>query len=81
AHSGSSVALACRAQGSPAPSISWLLPNQTRLARSSAGSGRARVEPDGTLVLRAVTVYDRGLYTCRAESPAGSDSLAVKLQV
>ncbi|NXN86305.1 IGS10 protein, partial [Bombycilla garrulus] len=81
AHSGSSVALPCAARGSPAPRISWLLANGTRLSRSPAGSGRASVEPDGTLVLRAVTVHDRGLYTCLAESPAGSDALAVKLQV
>ncbi|NXL72543.1 IGS10 protein, partial [Leptocoma aspasia] len=81
AHSGTSVALPCRAQGSPPPSISWLLANGTQPLRSPAGRGRARVEPDGTLVIRAVTVYDRGLYTCLAQSPAGSDTLAVRLQV
>uniref|UniRef100_A0A8C3QIW1 Immunoglobulin superfamily member 10 n=1 Tax=Cyanoderma ruficeps TaxID=181631 RepID=A0A8C3QIW1_9PASS len=81
AHSGDTAALPCRARGSPAPSISWLLPNGTRLSRSAAGSGRAGVRPDGTLLIRAVSVYDRGLYTCLAENPAGTDSLAVKLQV
>ncbi|KAI1236061.1 hypothetical protein IHE44_0002157 [Lamprotornis superbus] len=83
AHSGTSVALACRAQGWPPPGISWLLANSTHLSHSSSSSAsdRARVEPDGTLVIRAVTVYDRGLYTCLARSPAGSDTLAVKLQV
>ncbi|NXB89959.1 IGS10 protein, partial [Vidua chalybeata] len=81
AHSGSSVALPCRAQGSPPPRISWLLPDGAELGHSSAGSGRALVEPDGTLVIRAVTVYDRGLYTCLARSPAGTDALPVRLQV
>ncbi|XP_014741592.1 PREDICTED: immunoglobulin superfamily member 10 [Sturnus vulgaris] len=83
AHSGTSVALACRAQGWPPPGISWLLANSTHLSHSSSSSAsdRARVEPDGTLVIRAVTVYDRGLYTCLASSPAGSDTLAVRLQV
>ncbi|KAL2301372.1 hypothetical protein Nmel_011943 [Mimus melanotis] len=84
AHSGTSVALACRAQGWPPPGISWLLPNGTHLSPSSSSSpasDRARVEPDGTLLIRAVTVYDRGLYTCLARSPAGSDTLPVKLQV
>ncbi|XP_039930370.1 immunoglobulin superfamily member 10 [Hirundo rustica] len=81
AHSGSSASLPCRAQGSPAPRISWLLANGTRLSHGSAGGGRAGVEPDGTLVIRAVSVYDRGLYTCLAENPAGTDTLAVKLQV
>ncbi|NXO69731.1 IGS10 protein, partial [Phainopepla nitens] len=79
--SGSSAALPCAARGSPAPRISWLLADGTRLSRSPAGRGRARVEPDGTLVLRAVAASDSGLYTCLAESPAGSDTLAVKLQV
>lgn len=82
AHSGTSVALACRAQGWPPPAISWLLANGTRLSHSSSSArDRARVEPDGTLVIRAVTVYDRGLYSCRASSPAGSDTLPVRLQV
>ncbi|XP_066049992.1 immunoglobulin superfamily member 10 isoform X2 [Chamaea fasciata] len=79
--SGGTAALPCRARGSPAPSISWILPNGTRVSRSSAGGGRAGVGPDGTLLIRAVSLYDRGLYTCLAENPAGSDSLAVKLQV
>ncbi|XP_033372666.1 immunoglobulin superfamily member 10 [Parus major] len=81
AHSGSSAVLPCPARGSPAPSISWLLANGTRLSRSSAGTGRARVQPDGALLIRAVTVYDRGLYSCLAENPAGSDTLLLRLQV
>uniref|UniRef100_A0A674HFS5 Immunoglobulin superfamily member 10 n=1 Tax=Taeniopygia guttata TaxID=59729 RepID=A0A674HFS5_TAEGU len=81
AHSGNAVALPCRARGSPPPRISWLLANGTELRDSSAGGGRALVQPDGTLLIRAVTVYDRGLYTCRASSPAGSAALAVRLQV
>uniref|UniRef100_A0A8C3JD67 Immunoglobulin superfamily member 10 n=1 Tax=Calidris pygmaea TaxID=425635 RepID=A0A8C3JD67_9CHAR len=39
------------------------------------------VEPDGTLIIKEVTVYDRGLYTCMAKNPAGTDTLVVKLQV
>ncbi|XP_014109750.1 PREDICTED: immunoglobulin superfamily member 10 [Pseudopodoces humilis] len=81
AHSGSSAVLPCPARGSPAPSISWLLANGTRLSRSSAGTGRARVQPDGALLIRAVTVYDRGLYSCLAENPAGTDTLLLRLQV
>ncbi|XP_010395850.4 immunoglobulin superfamily member 10 [Corvus cornix cornix] len=78
---GTPWAVACRAEGRPPPTISWLLANQTHLVPSSTGNDRAHVEPDGTLVIRAVTVYDRGLYTCLAKNPAGTDTLAVKLQV
>ncbi|XP_071294377.1 immunoglobulin superfamily member 10 [Agelaius tricolor] len=81
AHSGAAAALPCRARGSPAPRISWLLPDGTELRPGSAGRGRARVRADGTLLIRAVTVYDRGTYTCRARNAAGSDALPLRLQV
>ncbi|KAM9231079.1 immunoglobulin superfamily member 10 [Leptosomus discolor] len=81
AHSGKPAAVKCRAEGRPAPTISWVLANQTHISSSSAGNPRVHVEPDGTLVIREVTVYDRGLYTCMAENAAGTDRLAVKLQV
>uniref|UniRef100_A0A8C3MFY6 Uncharacterized protein n=1 Tax=Geospiza parvula TaxID=87175 RepID=A0A8C3MFY6_GEOPR len=81
AHAGAAAALPCRARGSPPPRISWLLPDGTELGPGSAGRGRARVQPDGTLLLRAVTVYDRGTYTCRARNAAGSDALPLRLQV
>uniref|UniRef100_A0A8C4W4V0 Immunoglobulin superfamily member 10 n=1 Tax=Gopherus evgoodei TaxID=1825980 RepID=A0A8C4W4V0_9SAUR len=42
---------------------------------------QASVQPDGTLIIKEVTVYDRGLYTCMASNPAGADTLTVKLQV
>ncbi|XP_038001179.1 immunoglobulin superfamily member 10 [Motacilla alba alba] len=81
AHSGSAAALPCRARGSPPPSISWLLPDGTELGQRPAGGGRASVGPDGTLLLRAVTVRDRGVYTCLARNAAGTDTLPLRLQV
>ncbi|XP_010179375.1 PREDICTED: immunoglobulin superfamily member 10, partial [Mesitornis unicolor] len=81
AHSGKALAVPCRAEGRPPPAIAWVLANKTHVSSSSAGNGRARVELDGTLVIQEVTVYDRGLYTCVAKNPAGTDTRAVKLQV
>ncbi|NXH12249.1 IGS10 protein, partial [Bucco capensis] len=80
-HSGEPVALRCKAEGRPPPAISWVLANRTQVSSSSAGNNKVQVGPDGTLTIRDVTVYDRGLYTCLAENPAGTDTLAVKLQV
>ncbi|XP_071422415.1 immunoglobulin superfamily member 10 [Pithys albifrons albifrons] len=81
AHAGNTVALACKAEGSPPPTVSWVLANKTHLSESSTGNDKVHVETDGTLVIREVTIYDRGLYTCLAENPAGADTLTVKMQV
>ncbi|XP_064313874.1 immunoglobulin superfamily member 10 [Phalacrocorax carbo] len=80
-HSGKPVAVKCRAEGRPPPTISWVLANKTHISDSSTGNNKVHVEPDGTLIIKEVTVYDRGLYTCMAKNPAGTDTLVVKLQV
>uniref|UniRef100_A0A8C0BA44 Immunoglobulin superfamily member 10 n=1 Tax=Buteo japonicus TaxID=224669 RepID=A0A8C0BA44_9AVES len=81
AHSGKPVAVKCKAEGRPPPTISWVLANKTHISDSSAGNNKVHVEPDGTLIIKEVTVYDRGLYMCMAKNPAGTDTLVVKLQV
>ncbi|XP_072474409.1 immunoglobulin superfamily member 10 [Notamacropus eugenii] len=81
AHSGSSVEVKCRAEGRPTPKISWILANQTVVSKSSQANNQAVVKSDGTLVINALTVYDRGVYTCMANNPAGMDSWLVKIQV
>uniref|UniRef100_A0A669Q0L7 Immunoglobulin superfamily member 10 n=1 Tax=Phasianus colchicus TaxID=9054 RepID=A0A669Q0L7_PHACC len=81
AHAGTPVAVRCPAEGRPPPSISWVLANETHISSSSQGNRKVLVRPDGTLVIKDVTVYDRGLYTCTATNPAGTDTLTVKLQV
>ncbi|XP_061861283.1 immunoglobulin superfamily member 10 [Colius striatus] len=81
AYSGQPVALRCKAEGRPPPTVSWVLANKAHISESSAGAKGVRVEPDGTLVIEAATVYDRGLYTCMAENPAGTARLEVTLQV
>ncbi|XP_057593834.1 immunoglobulin superfamily member 10 [Hippopotamus amphibius kiboko] len=80
-HSGSMVELKCRAEGRPTPTISWILANQTVVPKSSEGNGQALVTSDGTLVIRSVSIYDRGFYRCVASNPVGQDALLVKVQV
>uniref|UniRef100_A0A668RWT4 Ig-like domain-containing protein n=1 Tax=Oreochromis aureus TaxID=47969 RepID=A0A668RWT4_OREAU len=43
--------------------------------------GRASVSAVGTLVIKDVSVYDRGHYKCIASNPAGADTATVRLQV
>lgn len=81
AHSGKAVAMKCQAEGRPPPTVSWVLANKTYISSSSKENERVHVQPDGTLIIEEVTVYDRGLYTCMAKNPAGTDMLVVKLQV
>uniref|UniRef100_A0A8C9F4N9 Immunoglobulin superfamily member 10 n=1 Tax=Pavo cristatus TaxID=9049 RepID=A0A8C9F4N9_PAVCR len=81
AHAGMPVAMRCPAEGRPPPSISWVLANETHVSSSSQGNQKVLVRLDGTLMIKDVTVYDRGLYTCTATNPAGTDTLTVKLQV
>ncbi|XP_036299755.1 immunoglobulin superfamily member 10 [Pipistrellus kuhlii] len=80
-HSGSTVELQCRAEGRPMPTISWILPNQTVVSESSKKIEQALVTSDGTLVIRSLSIYDRGYYKCMASNSAGQDSLLVKMQV
>ncbi|XP_027654153.2 immunoglobulin superfamily member 10 isoform X1 [Falco cherrug] len=81
AHSGKPMAVKCKAEGRPPPTISWVLANKTHISNSFTGHNKVHVEPDGTLIIKEVTVYDRGIYTCIAKNPAGTDTLVVKLQV
>uniref|UniRef100_A0A8D2B1F2 Immunoglobulin superfamily member 10 n=1 Tax=Sciurus vulgaris TaxID=55149 RepID=A0A8D2B1F2_SCIVU len=80
-HSGSTVELKCRAEGQPRPAVSWILANQSVVSESSTGKRQALVTPDGTLVIRHLSIYDRGSYRCVASNPAGQDSRLVRIQV
>ncbi|XP_078420409.1 immunoglobulin superfamily member 10 [Cetorhinus maximus] len=80
-HAGYPVEMKCRSQGRPAPTISWILSNRTLVRNSSPFNGRVSVLTDGTLRIKAVTVYDRGNYRCVASNPAGIDTITVKMQV
>ncbi|XP_004643987.1 immunoglobulin superfamily member 10 [Octodon degus] len=80
-HSGSTVELKCRAEGSPSPTISWILANQTLVSEASQRKTRALITSDGTLVIHNLSIYDRGFYKCMANNPAGQDSWLIKIQV
>uniref|UniRef100_A0A8C5K616 Immunoglobulin superfamily member 10 n=1 Tax=Jaculus jaculus TaxID=51337 RepID=A0A8C5K616_JACJA len=81
AHSGSSVKLKCKVEGRPRPTVSWILANQTVVSETPEEQAKALVTSDGTLVIRNLSIYDRGFYKCVARNAAGQDSLLVRLQV
>ncbi|XP_015275106.1 PREDICTED: immunoglobulin superfamily member 10 [Gekko japonicus] len=80
-HSSKPMSMKCTAEGRPTPTISWILANKTYISQSSVGNEAAFVQADGTLMIKKVSMYDRGVYTCTASNPAGSDSMVVRLQV
>ncbi|XP_053169135.1 immunoglobulin superfamily member 10 isoform X2 [Hemicordylus capensis] len=80
-HSGKLVNIKCTAEGRPTPTIYWVLANKTYISESSTGNEPVSVQTDGTLIIKQVSVYDRGVYMCTASNPAGSDTKNVRLQV
>ncbi|KAM8853187.1 immunoglobulin superfamily member 10 [Synchiropus picturatus] len=80
-HVGNTATMDCKAEGRPTPVISWILANQTQVKEQSTSFGRAAVIAGGALVIENVSVFDRGLYKCIANNPAGVDTVTVRLQV
>ncbi|KAM3930437.1 immunoglobulin superfamily member 10 [Leptodactylus fuscus] len=80
-HSGSTVSIKCQAEGRPFPTITWILANETIASEKSENNQKVFVLFDGTLTIREVTIYDRGIYKCFATNIAGSDTFTVKVQV
>ncbi|KAM6967646.1 leucine-rich repeat and immunoglobulin-like domain-containing nogo receptor-interacting protein 4b [Aplochiton taeniatus] len=74
---GTTVLFSCKADGDPAPSITWISSSKTMLS----STGRIRVLSDGTLEVRYAQAQDSGKYQCIAVNAAGNDSLLVSLQV
>ncbi|XP_032362362.1 matrix-remodeling-associated protein 5 [Etheostoma spectabile] len=60
--------------------LTWTLPSGVVLNRPQR-SGRYAVLPNGTLSIHQVSVYDRGLYSCRAANEYGSSQLSVSVIV
>ena len=57
---GSTLTLDCRATGDPQPVISW------KKQDGQLPAGRSRQLINGTLVIRDITMKDRGIYKCIA---------------
>ncbi|XP_036411083.1 leucine-rich repeat and immunoglobulin-like domain-containing nogo receptor-interacting protein 1 [Megalops cyprinoides] len=74
---GHTVLFFCKADGDPAPSITWLTPQMTVVTPT----GRIRVLPNGTLEVRYAQVQDSGTYLCVASNAAGNESFSVGLHV
>ncbi|NXW63505.1 IGS10 protein, partial [Eurystomus gularis] len=77
----------CKASGSPAPEISWSLPdgtmiNNAMLADDSGHRSRRYVLFDnGTLYLNKVGVTEGGDYTCHAQNTLGRDEMKIHVTV
>uniref|UniRef100_A0A8D0EV65 Immunoglobulin superfamily member 10 n=1 Tax=Strix occidentalis caurina TaxID=311401 RepID=A0A8D0EV65_STROC len=72
----------CEATGNPHPTIQWTKVSPGKLDKPLQFTFHYNlVTWQRFCVLNSTTVYDRGLYTCMAKNPAGTDTLVVKLQV
>uniref|UniRef100_A0A8C6UR61 Ig-like domain-containing protein n=1 Tax=Neogobius melanostomus TaxID=47308 RepID=A0A8C6UR61_9GOBI len=67
---GEMLTLRCAANGDP-PRLTWTLPSGVVLNRPQK-AGRYSVSPDGTLAIQQISVYDRGVYVCRAANEYGT---------
>ena len=65
----------CSATGNPSPTITWLLSD------SSGWRNRARLKPDGRLVVHRVTLADAGEYTCTGTNLLGKVNQSAALIV
>ncbi|KAJ8393617.1 hypothetical protein AAFF_G00058360 [Aldrovandia affinis] len=72
------VYMKCEARGEPPPTIIWLSPNNDIISSSSV---RYQILGDGTLVIRKVSLADRGKYACVVRNTAGDNIQNVKLEV
>ncbi|KAM8933893.1 hemicentin-2 [Pelodytes ibericus] len=73
------VTLECKAQGIPAPQMSWLKDGKPLGPSSLANT---RISQDGdALVLTSVQASDSGHYTCLARNVAGEDSKVFVLNI
>ncbi|XP_027778359.2 matrix-remodeling-associated protein 5 [Marmota flaviventris] len=68
---GENLQLPCAPPGAGRGRFSWTLPNGMALD-GPQDLGRVSVSENGSLTVREASVFDRGTYVCRVESPYGS---------
>ncbi|TSN21166.1 Immunoglobulin superfamily member 10 [Bagarius yarrelli] len=73
---GEPLFLHCLADGSPRPNIVWTLPGGHVISRAQMNS-RYQLRDNGTLVIHATNLNDRGNYMCRAKNNVGDAILTV----
>ncbi|XP_005406584.1 PREDICTED: matrix-remodeling-associated protein 5 [Chinchilla lanigera] len=80
-HLGDTISVECLARGTPAPQISWIFPDGRVWHTASTAEGRVTLHENRTLSIRDASFADSGVYRCVASNAAGTDSLAIRLQV
>ncbi|XP_029315042.1 immunoglobulin superfamily member 10-like [Cottoperca gobio] len=78
---GKPISLSCKASGSPAPHMSWVLPDGNLVRRGLAVSGGLTIQSNGSLSLPNPSPRDAGHYRCIAVNQYGSDSLSMQLEL
>ncbi|XP_063153603.1 leucine-rich repeat neuronal protein 2 [Candoia aspera] len=77
---GEDISLHCRALAEPEPEIYWVTPSGLKLLPYSE-DGKYKVDSEGTMEIRKVTVQEAGLYTCMAQNLIGADTRSISLIV
>ncbi|XP_047392849.1 matrix-remodeling-associated protein 5 [Sciurus carolinensis] len=77
---GEDLRLHCAAPGGRPGRFSWTLPSGLSLEGPQA-RGRFSLLDNGTLTVRAASVFDRGTYACRTETEAGAVVLSTPVIV
>ncbi|XP_031229767.1 immunoglobulin superfamily member 10 isoform X2 [Mastomys coucha] len=72
--------LDCRADGTPPPQITWIMPDNIFLTTPYYGS-RITVYQNGTLEIRNIRLSDSADFTCVVRSEGGESVLVVQLEV
>uniref|UniRef100_A0A673H500 Ig-like domain-containing protein n=1 Tax=Sinocyclocheilus rhinocerous TaxID=307959 RepID=A0A673H500_9TELE len=70
----------CKAEGDPAPKITWIMPDNIFLTAPYYGS-RINVHSNGTLEIRNVRPSDTAEFICMAQNDGGEAVMLVQMEV